>query len=215
MKNKITLIVPAHNEEKTIKQVIELVKNHRLLDEIIIIDNASTDKTFELAKSSGVTVLSCPKKGKGYAMETGVKFAKNDIIIFLDGDITNYDNDIITTLSEPILERDVDFVKSNFDREGGRVTELVAKPMLELLFPDIPKFCQPLSGSIAGKKECFEKISFEKDYGVDIAILLDMITIGAKIEEVHIGKLKNVSQEWISLVTMSKEVQNAILKRKK
>lgn len=213
MNGKVTLIIPAHNEEKSIQKVIELVKNHPLLSEVIIVDNASTDKTFELAKNSGVTVICCPQKGKGYAMEAGIRHSNNQIIIFLDGDITSYDSDVITILTEPILKRNIDFVKSNFSREGGRVTELVAKPLLELLFPNIPHFCQPLSGAIAGKKSFFEKIVFEKDYGVDIGILLDMINLNAKIEEVYIGNVKNNSHELKSLIGMSKEVQKAILKR--
>lgn len=213
MENKVTVIIPAHNEEKTIKKVIGLLKNNKLVDELIVIDNASTDRTADFAKKSGAKVLSCENKGKGYAMEMGIRQASNEVLLFLDGDITKYDRDIVKVLSEPIFEKDIDFVKSNFSREGGRVTELVAKPLLEITFPNIPQFLQPLSGAIAGKKSFFNKITLEKDYGVDIGILLDMINLNANIEEVYIGKIKNNSQSWKALVKMSKEVANAILKR--
>ena len=146
-------------------------------------------------------------------MEEGLKYSINDIIVYLDADISNYSKDLITKLSEPIRNKKADFVKSMFDRTGGRVTELVAKPMLEILFPEMHRFSQPLSGMIAGRKNFFEQIVFEKDYGVDIGILLDMIHINARIKEVHIGTIKNVSQQWQSLEKMSREVMKAIIKR--
>ena len=213
MENKITVIIPAYNEGKTIKKVVMLLKNNPLVSEIIVINNASTDNTAQNAKKAGAKVLDCSLKGKGYAMEMGIQEATNEILMFLDGDITKYDRDIIKILSDPILNNGCDFVKSRFDREGGRVTELVAKPLLEITFPNIPAFAQPLSGAIAGKKEFFNQITLEKDYGVDIGILLDMIELNAKIEEVYIGKIKNQSQDWKALVKMSKEVSQAILKR--
>ena len=148
-------------------------------------------------------------------MEAGIKHAKNNILVFLDADIDNYSENLIDNLTKPILEEKADFVKSMFDRSGGRVTELVAKPLLEILFPEIYHFSQPLSGMIAGKKEFFEKLELEKDYGVDIGILLDMIEIGARIEEVHIGKIHNNSQPWLKLEKMSREVMAAIFKRVK
>ena len=146
-------------------------------------------------------------------MEKGLYHASNEIIVFLDADIDNYENDVINKLVNPIFFENYDFVKSTFDRDGGRVTELVAKPLLNILFPDIYCFSQPLSGMIAGKKEFFEKIKFEKDYGVDIGILLDMIKINAKIKEVHIGYLKNNHKDWKNLNNMTREVMVAILKR--
>ena len=88
------------------------------------------------------------------------------------------------------------------------------KPLLELTYPRIAKFHQPLSGIIAGKRNLFERMTFEKDYGVDIGILIDAYKLGAKIKEVDIGKIENDSQDWRNLVDMSKQVTRAILKRK-
>lgn len=211
--NVASVIIPAHNEEKTILKVIKLVKANNIVDEIIVVNNLSTDNTAKIAKEAGCTVIECNQKGKGYAMEEGLKYAKNEIVIFLDADISNYDKKLVDKLAEPIFNGQAEFVKSMFERSGGRVTELVAKPMLDILFPNIYKFSQPLSGMIAGKKSILSKIEFEKDYGVDIGILIDMSQMGVKIEEVHIGKLKNVSQPWQALEKMSKEVMNAMLKR--
>lgn len=212
---KLSVIIPARNEEKSIRKVIKIVKQNPNVDEIIVVDNNSTDKTSVLANNEGAKVIFCKEQGKGYAIEKGLLEAKNEIVVFIDADINNYSKDLIKTLSDPIINEDIDFVKSMFQRTGGRVTELVAKPLLDILFPEIHKFSQPLSGMIAGKKSLFLKINFEKDYGVDIGILLDMISIGAKITEVHIGKIKNKSQQWKNLDKMSREVMGAIIKRSK
>lgn len=216
MANKASVIIPAYNEEKNIVKVIKMLKNYKseIIDEIIVVDNASTDNTNRLASNAGAIVLKCDDKGKGYAMERGLKYANNEIIVFLDADINNYTNNLVEILTAPIIDKNADFVKSMFERKGGRVTELVAKPLLDILFPNMYKFSQPLSGMIAGKKSYFEKIEFEKDYGVDIGILLDMLNLGAKVEEVYIGKINNSSHSWLSLEKMSKEVMTAILKRK-
>ena len=209
----ISVIIPAYNEEENIKTVINICKNNDNVDEIIVVNNLSTDKTEEIAKSEGARVVFCGQKGKGYAMEKGIKEAKNDCIVFLDGDIKDYRTDVIELIANPILEEKADFVKAGFEREHGRVTFLVAQPLLSIVFPNMKKYEQPLSGMIAGKKEFFEKIEFEKDYGVDIGILLDMISLKAKIEEVHIGKIENVSKDWRLLQAMCTEVMRAILKR--
>ena len=208
----VSVIIPAYNEEKNIKTVIDLCKQNEIVSEIIVVNNLSTDRTEEIARAEGAKVVCCNEQGKGYAMEVGIKYAQNEILVFLDGDIPDYSNDVINKLVEPILKRNIDFVKATFDREGGRVTELVAKPLLKLLFPDV-KYTQPLSGMIAGKKSVFQKIEFEKDYGVDIGILLDMINLKVNIEEVKIGQLKNISKSWKTLEKMSTEVMKAILKR--
>ena len=209
----ISVIIPAYNEEENIKTVIDICKENKDVSEIIVVNNLSTDRTEEIARKGGAKVVFCGKQGKGYAMETGIEEAQNECIVFLDGDISDYADNVIYKLTEPIINRNVDFVKATFDREGGRVTELVAKPLLKLLFPEVTKYTQPLSGMIAGKKSIFQKIELEKDYGVDIGILLDMVNLNVTIEEVKIGKIKNVSKSWKALEKMSTEVMKAILKR--
>ena len=209
----ISVIIPAYNEEENIKTVIDICKENKDVSEIIVVNNLSTDRTEEIARKDGAKVVFCGKQGKGYAMETGIEEAQNECIVFLDGDISDYADNVIYKLTEPIINRNVDFVKATFDREGGRVTELVAKPLLKLLFPEVTKYTQPLSGMIAGKKSIFEKKELEKDYGVDIGILLDMVNLNVTIEEVKIGKIKNVSKSWKALEKMSTEVMKAILKR--
>lgn len=210
---KISVVIPAFNEEKNIAKVIKTVKKYNNFDELIVVDNNSTDRTREIAISLGVKTISCKKQGKGYAMEVGLKEAIGDVIVFIDGDICNYRNGFINDLVEPIVKYKADFVKSSFEREGGRVTELVAKPLIELTFPKLSKYKQPLSGIIAGKKKLFKKILFEKDYGVDVGILIDMYLLKVRIKQVDIGSIKNDSQNWKDLIIMAKQVATAIIKR--
>lgn len=214
MDKVVSVIIPAYNEEENIKIVIDIAKKSKLVDEIIVVDNLSTDKTEEIALENGAKVVKCTIQGKGYAMEEGLKYARNDIIVYLDGDVVDYPEDLIDRLSNPIISKEAEFVKSWFEREGGRVTELVAKPMLKLLFPELQKFSQPLSGMIAGKKEVLKKLIFEKDYGVDIGILIDVANMNCSMEEVMIGKLENKSKDWRALDKMATEVMRAILKRR-
>lgn len=215
MEKKISAIIPAFNEESNIDVVIKKAQKCELVKEVIVVDNLSTDKTEEVSLKAGAKVVKCNMQGKGYAMEKGIETSKNDIIVFLDADIPCYSDDVIYQLTKPILEDGIDFVKSTFDREGGRVTELVAKPMIKLLYPELQYISQPLSGMIAGKREIFQKLVFEKDYGVDVGILLDIANMDCKMEQVKIGRLENNSKDWKALDKMATEVMRAILKRKK
>jgi phosphoserine phosphatase SerB len=146
-------------------------------------------------------------------MRDGMLLSKNEVIVYLDADIITYPQNIIELLSGPILNDEADFIKSCFSRQAGRVTELVAKPLLSLLFPELIRFSQPLSGMIGARKSWLKKIDFENDYGVDIGILLDMHSMGARIKEVSIGYIENKMQSWEQLAKMSREVSRSILKR--
>ena len=212
---KVSVVIPAYNEEKYIAKVITMVKKTKIADEIIVVDNNSSDNTNVIAKENGAKVYFCKRQGKGYAMETGIKKATGDIIMFLDGDICNYKVGFIRSLIKPIINDEADFVKGTFSRSGGRVTELVARPLLELTFPKLSRFSQPLSGIIAGKKELFTKLTLDKNYGVDVGILIDVYREKARMTEVNIGKIKNYSQDWHSLIDMSKQVTKSILSRTK
>ncbi len=211
----VTVIIPALNEEKTIRQVIQLVGSSPLVDDILVIDDKSYDNTIKKARLPMVRIYTSPVIGKGASMRDGVQLAKNEVIVYVDADILTYPAEIIEMLAGPIVRGEADFVKSTFDRQAGRVTELVAKPLLNLLFPDMPPFSQPLSGMIAGKKSFFRQIEIENDYGADIGILLDMWALGARMIEVNIGYIENRMQTWEQLGKMSREVSRAILKRVK
>lgn len=211
----ITVIIPALNEEKTVAGVVRLARSAPHVTEVIVVDDKSLDNTVDEAQKEGAVVITSTRLGKGASMKDGVLYAKNPLIVFLDADITTYPENVVQLLTEPLLKDRADFCKSCFSRQAGRVTELVAKPLLSILYPDFPSFWQPLSGMIAGKKELFEKINFEEGYGVDIGILIDMYQLGARIEEVSIGHIENKMQSLEQLGKMSREVASVILKRSK
>jgi phosphoserine phosphatase SerB len=211
----ITVVIPALNEEKTIRQVVRLANNSIHVTEVIVVDDKSMDNTVEEARKEGATVITTTKLGKGASMKDGVLVAKNEVIAFLDADITTYPDNVIELLTSPIIKDKADFVKSHFTRRAGRVTELVAKPLLSILNPTFPNFQQPLSGMIAGKKNLFAKCEFEEGYGVDIGILMDMHNLGARITEVSIGDIENRMQPLELLGKMSREVARTIMKKSK
>lgn len=209
----VTVIIPVLNEEATIGNVIQFCRTEPLVSEIIVVDDQSEDNTVSTARAAGATVLISKLRGKGYSMKEGIEASHNEILVFLDGDIDPYPENTIKNLITPLLTEKADFVKGAFSRNAGRVTELVAKPLLTILFPGLAHFSQPLSGMIAGKKSFFNKIEFFNDYGVDIGILIDMYLMKARVEEIHIGTIENKSKPWEALGKMSREVSRAIISK--
>lgn len=209
----ITVIIPALNEQETVSSVVEFCFSEPLVNEVIVVDDGSTDETRERAIAAGATVLESKKRGKGFSMKEGILAASNHLLVFLDADINPYPTSTIKNLVQPLLNNEYDFVKGSFSRNAGRVTELVAKPLLNIFYPELASFNQPLSGMIAGKKSFLNKIDFFHDYGVDIGILIDMFLMHAKIKEVNIGYIENKSKPWQMLGKMSSEVARAIIKK--
>ncbi|HSB46544.1 MAG TPA: HAD-IB family phosphatase [Candidatus Bilamarchaeum sp.] len=215
MADNISVIIPALNEERTIASTVsECLKSKGVL-EVIVVDDRSSDRTVELAAGAGARVVVSQIRGKGKSMEDGLREARGSILVYVDADIKNFSQRMVDSITAPLLRNRCDFVKSRYGRRSGRVTELVAKPLLSELFPTIIQFRQPLSGIIAGRKWFFERVSFENDYGVDVGILIDMVNSGARIMEVDIGYIEHKMKPWRKLVGMSTEVARSILKRAK
>ncbi|KZX15074.1 glucosyl-3-phosphoglycerate synthase [Methanobrevibacter cuticularis] len=212
-KPSVSIVIPAYNEEKTVAGVIAAANELSYVDEVIVVDDGSYDKTADEAKFSGSTVIShATNQGKGAAIKTGFKHSKGDIIAFIDADIQNLTSDKIDNIIRPILDGKTDITKTKFIRESGRVTELTAKPLLKFFFPEIT-FDQPLSGQFAGKRSVLDKIKFEKDYGVDVGIVLDADAHGININEVDIGDIKHDMSPLNSLNEMANEVVRTIINR--
>jgi len=209
----LTVIIPVLNEEKTIGNVVRFCQQFPLVTEIIVVDDKSEDNTVAIAQEAGAQVIISQVRGKGISMKDGIAKATNELIIFLDGDIDPYPEATITNLATPLLTDEADFVKGSFARNAGRVTELVAKPLLNIFYPGLSHFSQPLSGMIAGKKSYFKKLDFFNDYGVDIGILIDMYLMKARVTEINIGYIENKSKPWQALGKMSKEVSRAIISK--
>ncbi|HBM14885.1 MAG TPA: glucosyl-3-phosphoglycerate synthase [Lentisphaeria bacterium] len=196
---KISLCLPTLNEEKTIgKEIItlksELMNRYPLLDELAIIDSGSTDKTCEIAASFGADVYVSrdilpsvgEKKGKGENLWKAIYQLKGDIIVYIDADIANIRPHFAYGLIGPMLMYDeVKYVKAFYDRPlnisntvriagGGRVTEILIRPLFSLFFPELTAFIQPLSGEYAARRDVLEKIPFPIGYGVETSHLIDI-----------------------------------------
>ena len=141
----ISVIIPAMNEENTIGQVVKASLEEALVTEVIVVDDRSEDGTIEAASKAGAKVIISNTRGKGISMKDGLLEALNEIVVFLDGDIDPYPERTVRKLVTPILNNEAEFVKGAFARNAGRVTELVAKPLLNILFPGLAQFSQPLS----------------------------------------------------------------------
>ena len=210
---KVVAILPAYNESENVKAVIDVVKNVRCVDEVIVVDDGSSDDTAEIARKAGATVISHDvNKGKGEAIKTGYKYTDADIIAFIDADISNLTTSKVEAIIKPILEGKSEITKTKFARASGRVTELTAKPLLNFFFPEI-SFEQPLSGQFAAKKSALKKIKFESDYGVDVGIVLDADVYGISITEVDIGEIEHDMSSLSDLNIMANEVVRTIMDR--
>ncbi len=196
---KISLCIPTLNEGKTIgKEVVlfrsELMVRFPLLDEIAIIDSGSVDNTLEVAESFGAdTYLASDilpnldqKKGKGENLWKAIYQLRGDIIVYIDADIKNIHPRFVYGLLAPLIyNKKVKYVKAFYDRPlafsegirpsgGGRVTEILIRPLFSLFFPELSAIIQPLSGEYAVRREVLEKLSFPIGYGVETAHILDV-----------------------------------------
>lgn len=229
----VSVVVPARDEEATIGSIVgtlhhRLVEELPLIDEIVVVDDGSRDATAEAAAFEGARVVAGPRRGKGEAMAAGLEAlslggSRDDLVVFLDGDVVEFRSSFVTGLLGPLLTHEgIDLVKASYRRPidgqpsgGGRVTELVAKPALELLFPQLSRLGQPLSGEAAARASLLAKIDLAGGYAVEIAMLLDTLALlgpGA-IAEVDLEERRHRNRSLEELVPQAKEVLAAILER--
>jgi glucosyl-3-phosphoglycerate synthase len=196
---KISLCFPALNEEKTIGKSIvimkaELMDRFPLIDEIAVIDSGSEDRTVEIAREFGADTYIASehlpeldvRRGKGENLWKAIYLLKGDIIIYIDSDISNIHHRFAYGLLGPLLlYPDIKFVKAFYERPfgddqhmrasgGGRVTEILVRPLFSQFFSDLSGLMQPLSGEYAGYREIFEQIPFPIGYGVETGMLIDI-----------------------------------------
>lgn len=197
----ISLCIPTLNEEKTIgKEIVlfksELMTRFPLLDEIAVIDSGSTDRTLEVAASFGADVYRSAeilpemgdKRGKGENLWKAIFQLKGDILVYIDADIKNIHPRFIYGLVGPLLfHPSIQYVKAFYDRPlmfsqgvrpsgGGRVTEILVRPLFSLFYPELAAVIQPLSGEYAVRREVLERLPFPIGYGVETSHLLDVYT---------------------------------------
>ena len=227
---KLSLCIPALNEQKTIgKEVVifvsELMKRYPLIDEFAVIDSGSNDQTVEVARSFGAdTYLASdilpdlePKKGKGENLWKAIYQLEGDIIVYVDADIENIHPRFVYGLVGPLIERDeVQYAKAFYDRPitysggirasgGGRVTEILIRPLFALFFPELSAMIQPLSGEYAVRREVLENIPFPIGYGVETAHLLDVYNMYgiAAFAQVDLDQRVHRNQQITALSRMS------------
>jgi glucosyl-3-phosphoglycerate synthase len=196
----VSVCLPTRNEADTIGEIVRCIvkafpRRKGLIDELVVMDSDSTDGTAEIAQKAGATVYQDrdilpelePLGGKGDALWKALFVLKGDLVVFLDSDIRNFHPRFITGLLGPLLcEEGVHYVKAFYERPikdgsgelaatgGGRVTELVARPLLNMFFPGLAGVAQPLSGEYAGTREVFEAVPFFTGYGVEFGLLVDI-----------------------------------------
>ena len=218
--NKISVIIPSKNEENNIGHLIPKVWEFNP-HEIIVADGFSNDRTREIAQNAGAKVVKSTRKvpvGKGVAMSTGLREATGDILLFLDADITNFNCNWINKMTDPIINGETDICKAEYYRGplDAPVTKLVAKPMLDMLFPDL-NVNMPLEGEIAARKETFHKLDFVENWGIDVGLILSAHKQGYRITNVDLGKKEHkasYNNDIAELREMASNVMKTILQFK-
>ena len=212
----VSVVFPSKNRERYVRKAICTAFKARHVREVIIVDGGSTDNTVEVALKENAKVIiqsNLVYPGKGVAMRDGAYLSSGDIIVFADIDIANLTPQFIEKLYMPIMMGEAEFVKGCFGRAAGRVTELVAKPLLRMFYPELARFKQPLSGEIAGLNKVFYQVEFENGWGVDIGLLIDLYKMGVRIVEVDLGFKEHEMKPLHALTDMAYQVAEAILKR--
>ncbi|HZT65863.1 MAG TPA: glucosyl-3-phosphoglycerate synthase [Acidimicrobiales bacterium] len=202
----VTVCLPCRDEAATVAPIVACLRSvlvpTGLVDEVLVVDDASSDETAAVAARAGARVVAAGAgpwgPGKGGAMWEGLRAAEGDIVVFCDADVVNFGPHFVTGLLGPLLaDPALALVKAFYDRPldgvpggGGRVTELVARPVISLLFPHLSTVVQPLAGECAGRRSALEQLPFTHGYGVELGLLIDLASrfgVGA-LAQVDLGE---------------------------
>lgn len=235
----ISVIIPALNEASTVGMIVScikktLVEEFPIVDEIVVMDGESSDSTATEALKAGAKVFSVDDsfpvvkcKGKGVALWKSQFLTSGDILIFIDSDIIDFDERFVCGLLGPLLLQDeYDFVKAFYKRplvlgsdvyenQGGRVTEILVRPLLSALIPELAYFYQPLAGEYAVTRSLMEKLPVFSGYGVEIGLLIDIYyAYGlSRVAQVDMGKRRHRNRTVSELSRMSFSLLKIILER--
>ena len=232
---RISVVLPALNEQDTVGGIVQQIREHLMepsafpvVDELLVLDSGSTDETARVAEEAGAIVRHrddvlpsiAPGVGKGEAMWRGVATTTGDIIVFIDADLRSFTPEYVTGLIGPLLlNPEVELVKAVYERPyidgdtvvqagGGRVTELVARPLLNLHWPELAGVIQPLAGEYAARRSLLEQLPFPCGYGVEMALLVDTLELrglGA-IAQVDLGVRQHRHHDERRLGRMAAEI---------
>ena len=237
---RISVALPTLNEATTIRKVIHairsrLVERFPLVDELVVIDSRSQDATRDIVRSEGVKLYihdeilpECGSYvGKGEAMWKSLQVTSGDIVVWIDTDVTNTHPKFVYGIIGPLLLRpEIHFVKAFYQRPinvggemqatgGGRVTELAARPILNLFFPELSGLVQPLSGEQGGRRALLEQLPFFTGYGVETGLLIDTLQRAGidSIAQVDMKQRIHRNQSLLALSKMSFEILQVALRR--
>ncbi|MEU2826232.1 MULTISPECIES: glucosyl-3-phosphoglycerate synthase [unclassified Streptomyces] len=225
-RTSVSVVLPALNEEATVGAIVatirrELMEKVRLVDELVVIDSGSTDATAAVAREAGARVVHrdaiLPRipavPGKGEVLWRSLLVTSGEIVCFVDADLKDFSADFVSGTVGPLLtDPAVHFVKAMYDRplgdttgQGGRVTELVARPLLNLHWPQLAGFVQPLGGEYAVRRSLLERLPFPVGYGVELGLLVDALhTVGLDaLGQVDVGVRRHRHQDGQALGRMA------------
>ncbi|MFE3633855.1 glucosyl-3-phosphoglycerate synthase [Streptomyces cellostaticus] len=231
----VSVVLPALNEEETVGDIVavirrDLVRQAPLVDEVVVVDSGSTDRTAEVAAAAGARVVHrdsvLPRipavPGKGEVLWRSLLATSGDIVCFVDADLREFSSDFVLGIVGPLLtDPDVDLVKAMYDRpltvpagpapgttaagQGGRVTELMARPLLNMHWPQLAGFVQPLGGEYAARRALLEQLPFPVGYGVELGMLVDALHLVGldALAQVDVGVRRHRHQDGQALGRMA------------
>lgn len=239
----VSVCLPARNEAATLAAIIDVISGElmvpaggdgsgpALVDELLVLDDGSTDATAAVAAEHGARVVAVDRilpelgtgRGKGNVLWRSLAAATGELIVWCDADVTSFRADYVTGLLAPLLDDPgIGFVKGFYDRPtaasghgGGRVTELVARPLLSRFFPGLATLRQPLAGEMAGRRAVLEAVPFVQGYGVETGLVIDITNRFGfdAVVQVDLGVRRHRHQPLEALAVQATEVLQVVLDR--
>lgn len=233
---RVSVCLPALNVADTVGDIVaavraRLVDEVPLVSEIVVVDSRSTDATRAVAAEAGARVVEdhrilprlAPGRGKGEALWKSLAVLSGELVVWLDSDVVDFDPAFVPGLVGPLLdEPEVGYVKAVYRRRlgddadgGGRVTEICARPLINLFYPELAGFAQPLSGEAAGRRDLLASVPFFSGYAVEIGLLIDLLRtagLGA-LAQVDLGERRHANQTTAALGAMASTIAQAVLRR--
>lgn len=232
-RTSVSVVLPARDERDTVGHIVGVILEDlgSLVDEVVVIDSCSTDDTAAVAARAGADVHAQdailpelgPLDGKGEALWKSLAVTSGDIVAFVDADIRGFQSSLVSGLLGPLLtDRSVAYAKGCYDRPldgapsgGGRVTELVARPLINLHWPELAGFVQPLAGEYAGRRSALERVPFLTRYGVELGLLVDLLDLAGldAFAQVDLGSREHAPQSTEALGGMAAQIMLAAYSR--
>ncbi|MGP4100187.1 glucosyl-3-phosphoglycerate synthase [Nonomuraea sp. KM90] len=229
----VSVVLPARDERETVGEIVGIIRRELagLVDELVVIDSRSTDDTALVAARAGARVHAQdeilpqlkPLDGKGEALWKSLAVTSGDVLVFADADIRNFRASLILGVLGPLLaDPTVVYAKGCYDRPlhdtpngGGRVTELVARPLINLHWPELAGFVQPLAGEYAGRRSALERVPFLTGYAVELGLLIDLLELAGLdgFAQVDLGSREHAPQSVEALGAMASQIMLAAWSR--